>query len=308
VKRVLSLDGGGIRGVIPAKLLEHLESLTGVPCAKQFDLIVGTSTGGILAALLACGFPAKEASALYVSEGSIIFTRSQRDFIFDHFHIVGAKFGAAGIEGVLQNHFGTRTLASATTHLMISSFDLVKNDAHFFKSWEAKGELMWEVARATSAAPTYFPPFHSLIDGAVACNDPAMCAYAEALQLWPGEQTSVVSLGTGSHVDSSVSARFSGDIGWAAKIPGVLLTASMGMVSYQAQRIIAAGHYTRIQPTLGTVCPDLDNASAENIAALISTAQGSFPAIEELAKKLRPDKVIEQVEALKLPTPLTGSQ
>ena len=279
MKRVLSIDGGGVRGIVPASLLSKLEELASQPCWKIFDLIVGTSTGGLLGALLATGRSASDSVEFYRRDAAKIFGRNFLEDI-DRLGLLESKYGSTGISEVLEATFGDTLLCSAKTKLMLTSFDLQKQDTHFFKSWKDQVATMVDACRATSAAPTYFPPSGVLIDGGVACNNPTMCGCAESCTLWPHEEYRVLSLGTGAPPPSSFHApRLSGIFGWLPEINEVLLNAPLGMVPYQAAAIIP--FYMRVQPSLGTIDPAMFDALPAHLDDLVSDAEGCYPEMEK---------------------------
>ena len=196
-RRVLSIDGGGIRGIIPAMVIAHLERQTGKPACELFDLIVGTSTGGILALGLslqdAAGQPllaSRRMVALYERHGREIFEQS----LWRKLRSVGGIFEEAyshkALEAVLEHYFGDRPLSDCGIPAMVTSYDIQNRRTVFMKSWHADHAalLCSDAARATSAAPTYFEPANlqwaqesrTLIDGGVYMNSPAVSAYAEA--------------------------------------------------------------------------------------------------------------------------------
>jgi predicted acylesterase/phospholipase RssA len=203
---ILSIDGGGIRGIIPALVLAEIEKRTGRPIAALFDLIAGTSTGGILGAGLtvpgANGSPRYSAAAmcdLYVKQGPAIFPRSPWRTLAAPFQ---NRYPAAGIESVLHEYFGDARLKDSVTELLVTSYEIRIRKPWFFRSGRARKSAeydfaMWQVARATSAAPTYFPPAvlrtrmgeWELIDGGTFANNPAMCAYAEARRMCAAKET-----------------------------------------------------------------------------------------------------------------------
>jgi patatin-like phospholipase/acyl hydrolase len=220
MRKVLSIDGGGIRGIIPAMVLAEIEARTGKKSAKMFDLVAGTSTGGILALGLTKpgqdGGPEYSAESLielYETEGGKIFDRS----VWHRIHSVGClpeeRYPSAGIEEVAHEYLGDVRLAEALTEVLVTAYEIEKRSPWFFKRREARDPsegfnlYMREVVRATSATPTYFEPIQlkvgslgtrTFIDGGVHSNNPAMCAYVEARKIYPEENDFlVVSLGTG---------------------------------------------------------------------------------------------------------------
>jgi uncharacterized protein len=206
--KILSIDGGGIKGILPCIILMEVERRTGQPVHKLFDVVAGTSTGGILAMGLckAEALSAKEMLILYQKEGENIFTRRKQNFLSR----LGSRLGSTGtsatnkayesegIEKVLNQYFGESRLSEAKTPLLITSHDVEKGMPFIFSSRLAKTNSkedfeMKKVARSTSAAPTYFAPNilsgegetdMVLVDGGVFANNPATLAYAEAKEIW----------------------------------------------------------------------------------------------------------------------------
>jgi uncharacterized protein len=208
---ILSLDGGGIRGIIPCSILAEIERRTEKRIAESFDLIAGTSTGGIIAAGLAIKgddgkpkYPASKLIELYRGEkGKRIFKKPS-----PLFHKVrtffNALYTADNMESVLKEQFGDIRLKNACTNVLITAYDTHHKTPFYFKSCLASQSEMedfdlCDVCRATSAAPTYFPPkllkyeaissddhdgSLSLIDGGVFANNPSVLAYVEAMELW----------------------------------------------------------------------------------------------------------------------------
>ena len=214
---VLAVDGGGIRGLIPAMVLADLERRADKPTCELFDLIAGTSTGGIIALGLTVpgedGKPrwtANDLVGFYLSEGPRIFEHSIGRELETGLGLLDEKFNARPLEETLATYFGEAMLSQAVTDVLVTSYDLENRQPFFFKSHRAKDVpehdwLMRVAARATSAAPTYFEPEHlvadgaefALCDGGVFANNPAMCAYAEVRRDHPSAKVRIVSLGTG---------------------------------------------------------------------------------------------------------------
>lgn len=295
--KILAIDGGGIRGIIPALMLAAIEDRTGRPICELFDLIAGTSTGGILAlGLTKPGADGKvEHSAqslvrLYEEEGRTIFPPpSMLQERIGLFH--GAKYSAAGIEDTLVKYFGEAHLKEALKPVLVSSYDIEKQSPIFFKSEHAKTRddsdfLMRAVARATSAAPTYFPPakietddpldYYSLIDGGVVAGNPAMCAYAEAVNMGKVDASGVlmVSLGTGElqHPIPHDKACTWGQLEWAQPIINIVLQASNAAVDYQLQQLLPIDgelrRYYRFQPELSVATEQMDDTEAATLRQL----------------------------------------
>ncbi len=284
MKRILSIDGGGIRGAIPARILAKLEPQIG-PCSKAFDLICGTSTGGILAAGLAHTrdgktptYSAAQLLDLYVNDGPNIFARSW----YEPAALLKVKFPAFQIESVLQKYYGDVKLSTALTDVLIASFDQGKWAPRFFKSRQAKLDAkldvpLWYAARATSAAPTYFPNIDDLVDGGVlGATNPSMLALTEARITWPGEDVFLLSIGTGTK-DSTVSAAHSlewGELSYLQSIVAMLLDGPEKTVERMVAESLPEGRYVRLQGQFVGPVPsaDLDQAAPANIQHLIQFA------------------------------------
>jgi patatin-like phospholipase/acyl hydrolase len=171
--KILSIDGGGIRGIIPAKILSYLEEKTDQRICRMFDLICGTSTGGILALGLTKPGPddpnqpqyrAADLIKIYEEKGQTIFSRNIWQKIHSAWNLTDEKYDSLGIESVLWDYFQDVFLSQALTELVIPSYEIENRDCFFFKTRKAKEKpqindfLMRQVARSTFAAPTYFEP------------------------------------------------------------------------------------------------------------------------------------------------------
>lgn len=296
--KILSIDGGGIRGVIPALVLTEIEKRTKTPISKLFDLIAGTSTGGIIALGLTKpneqGEPEYEAEQivdLYAEHGKRIFSRS----IWHRVRAVGSlleeKYPAEDVEEVLDEYFGETRLQDALTNVLVTAYEIERRSPWFFRSSRAAsnpGEFdfpMKKVARATSAAPTYFEPlklevegavdYWALVDGGVFANNPTVCGLVEAKVEHKRDDVLVVSLGTGELTRRIAydEAKEWGLVGWARPILDVVFDGVSDTVDFQAQQLCGVGRYYRLQATLDIGNDDLDDASATNIHALRLLAQ-----------------------------------
>lgn len=295
--RILSIDGGGIRGIIPARWLAELERRSGKPTCELFDLIAGTSTGGIIALGLTRpgveGKPFHTAAnivKLYEDRGGQIFSRSIWKALLSLDSLLEEKYAAGELEKVLSDYLGETMLEESLKPVLIPSYDIERRSAMFFKSWRSKSEpdhnfKMREVARATAAAPTYFEPakletkdlqkYFALIDGGVFANNPAMCAYAEARKVFPeATQFMVISLGTG-HIMEPINyeaAKSWGVASWARPTLSVVFDGIQDTVDYQLRMLLpqieGKKSYYRLQVKLHPRQSALDNATEDNIRAL----------------------------------------
>ena len=320
---ILSIDGGGIRGVLPAAILTEIEKRTGIPICALFDLISGTSTGGILAVGLTVPaedgkgpkFTASELGALYDEKGEEIFDQS----FFQKIGSIGDNaFGHENIERLLKEFFGDAMLSDALTQVIITAYEIEKRKTFYFNSDLAKKDksedfLIREVARATSAAPTYFEPTRvgplgnqfSLVDGGVFANNPSMLAYVEAKTYYEQmknkkkstrtrqvssakveamtveEPFVMVSLGTGSSMKpyNYNDAKDWGLVGWVRPIVDILMQGVSETVDFQMRRLLpprldGTQRYYRFSTKLQAEHGDMSDASPEMIAALKEYAAG----------------------------------
>lgn len=302
--KILSIDGGGIRGIIPAVILSAIEDLTGKHITHLFDFIAGTSTGGILTLGLtkpnSDGKPqytAKDLIELYEKEGRNIFRRSK--LIPNHVQpLVKYKFPSDGIEDVLGRYFETIRLSEALQEVLITSYDIEKRSPYFFRRSQARANPnlydfpMAKVARATSAAPTYFEPlklkvnqsaspYHAFIDGGVFANNPAMCAYAEVKSIYPNvTDILVVSIGTGELARRLPYEEIKnwGMAQWAQPILDVVFDGISDTVDYQLQQLLPITEdgnkrYYRFQTDKLEQNDVIDDTNESNIQSLKVLAQ-----------------------------------
>jgi len=320
--RILSIDGGGIRGIIPGVILQYLENQLQTLDKSQkkigdyFDLIAGTSTGGILACAYlvpndsgSARYGANEALNLYLKEGAGIFNNSFLSRVGSAFGFMGPKYDVKPLENDLLDFFGDTLLSSCIKPSMITSYDTVLRKAVFFTSADAKAApdipdsynndyRLRDVARATSAAPTYFeaaqikrigtphaPPgvtdpneVLTLIDGGVYANNPGMCAYAEARKTKfssilndpqkPDNPTAremiIVSLGTGTMERPYPFSQIgdAGEVKWLEPILDILMSSNAETVKYQLHQM-----FDTLPPEDGQdyyrLDPELNGASQE---------------------------------------------
>lgn len=290
--KILSIDGGGIRGIIPALVLADIEHTTGKAISECFDLIAGTSTGGILALGLSRNngqgkprYTARELADMYATRGKEIFSHSLLRQFTSIDGIIGELYSHQGLDNVLDDCFGNETLDSALTKTLITSYDIQNREPIFLKSWrdEYGSMLMKYAARATSAAPTYFEPAlvplggntRVLIDGGVFMNTPAVSAYVEAKKIFPDEKDFfVLSIGTGELIRPIAydEAKGWGSAGWLLPLMSCMFDGMADASNYQMKLLLGDG-FIRLQTTLAMASDDMDNASEENIGHLMAEAE-----------------------------------
>jgi uncharacterized protein len=278
--RVLAIDGGGIRGIIPALVLSEVERRTGRRIFELFDLIAGTSTGGILACALCAPdpLPAEQLVAIYEEEGPAIFDRSIWQRIRSAEGLLDEKYDGGALDRALERFLSDKRLADSRPELLIPAYNLGEPGPYFFKSRKARDEgedfPLSVVARATSAAPTYFEPLpvaaQTLVDGGVFAANPAMCALAEVLRSGPLDDVRLLSLGTGERTRQRRFADVEdwGLIEWARPIIDVVFDGVSDAVNYQLLHALGEERYWRLQTELTLASDDLDDASEQNLRDL----------------------------------------
>ncbi|BET29008.1 patatin-like phospholipase family protein [Wolbachia pipientis] len=291
-KYILSVDGGGIRGIIPAIVLAEIEYRTKKPISQMFDLMVGTSTGGIIVAGL-CNkqYSALDLVDLYQKDGPHIFKSSFfRRSIFSWLNC--AQYPHKNIEFVLDKYFGDDILKNTLSNVLITSYDIHNNCPFFFKSWKEGNIKLKDALRAATAAPTYFIPKHLkidqidrvLVDGGVFANNPAACAYASAKRLFPNDEIILLSIGTGRTDRSIANSRRLGKIGWIKPLLHVMFASSLYSVNYQLDQVIG-DKYIRIQSQLKLASADMDNITSKNIKSLQQEAKAMIEDNQKVIEK-----------------------
>lgn len=326
---ILSIDGGGIRGVAPARMLVHvdqaLQRAGGPRVSEAFDLLVGVSTGALVAGALAAG-PSDPAAVveLYRTQGERIFGR--QGLLAGLRNFFRQKHSAKPLEALLKEVFADLTLGQLRRNLLIPFYSMHPGEpravfAHGGPAYplDAGGHdygplLLREVVRASTAAPTYFNPAEVRengaservaylgIDGGLFANNPALCAYVEARKLFPGEEIVVVSMGCGkAKTTYPRGIRNWGLFDWIAPAHGVpLLKAVMhgqtDSVDHQMRVLLgpAGGDaFYRFEFPLDDVGKGLDDASAANIDRLIAAAdramaEGAATVADIVARRAAP--------------------
>lgn len=227
--RILSIDGGGIRGIVAAVVLAELEQRVGRPIADCFDLIAGTSTGGIIA--LALTRPAPDGRPSYSAQDLVGFYSELGPWIFERSpswaartigSLAGPKYDSDRLAEALEDQFGDTLISAALRDVLITSYDIERREPFFFKSHFARVRQerdfrMRDAALATAAGPTYFAPvrvltddtigYRALVDGGVYANNPAMCAWVEALSLFGAPPLQEARAATGQPIEVTLAPR-----------------------------------------------------------------------------------------------------
>ena len=267
--RILSIDGGGIRGVFPAAFLDGLEKryARGRPVVEYFDLIAGTSTGGIIALGLAAGLGASEIRNLYVKRGSEIFPPAPDGFIGaienglrNLYQYLRYRYDRDVLMQLLNQTFGDRKFGAARVRLCIPSIDGRYGEAYIFKTphhpdfKKDAQESMTKVASATAAAPTFFRPLedggYTFVDGGIFANDPIMIGLVDVLSCFSVRRDSVRILSLGCSTDQGVVDKHKirgGKFAWRQIMETAIQLQSFNAQG-QARLLIGANHVIRIEP------------------------------------------------------------
>ena len=301
-KRILSIDGGGIRGVIPATLLVIFEKKLrerfgdDAHIADYFDLFTGTSTG----AIIICGmltpnaedrplWRAKDIQDVYLNKGNQIFSRSLKHIITSLGGLRDERYDGVGLMKILTYYFGTTTLSELLKPTLIPTYELGLRSGFLFRSHRAEDPAynfpITDVTRATSAAPTYFEParvtaqdgaHYSCIDGGTIINNPAVNGFVEARTLWGihTDEMAILSLGTGEDHTPLHYKDFKdrGLLQWMKPLIDIMMDGSMRMADYQLRNMFdgrdVADQYLRMETGLAGASPEMDDISQDNIDAL----------------------------------------
>lgn len=317
--RILSLDGGGIRGLITAVILAEVEKQINKPLNEHFNLIAGTSTGSILAAAVATGRKSQEIIRLYKEKGKRIFPYQsrfspQRLGLVFQYGFSAPKYSDEGLITVLQEQFGGTRLSDIyeSPQLLIVAYDTIGRLPIVFKSWRQEEDYfkipLWEACVCSASAPTFFPAHllqtpnkrYSCIDGGIGANNPAACAVAEAIRLNHSiQEISVLSIGTGDAARpiawEDARGWGLGQWGWQGRLIDVLFDASSDIHDYITKQVLSSAEienqgcsrYLRLQPK--TMNDQMDDATPENIENLVRLAQNYIDANKDVLKNFIQD-------------------
>jgi len=328
--RILSIDGGGLRGIVPVLVLKKIEEITGKRIHESFDMIAGTSTGGLIACGLSVSADGKtplynldDLANIYLGRGAEIFP--QRTGLVKFFNevknLVEPEFQDTGIDKVFRDVLKHRRFSESLNHLLVCSYDLNNNTPLLFKSFVAKANTsnplknpeMYDICRATSAAPTYLPAYklkyennperektdRICIDGGVYVNNPAMASLAEISKNfkeygYPAnmndidyEDVHILSLGTGHFTGPLVNSKATnkGEIFWAKNISDVMMHGVNAATDYEMNEMMIPGNYLRFSLTIDSEeHADMTNSSKATMDYLIEQTQAQILTAENVKK------------------------
>lgn len=303
--KVLAIDGGGIRGIIPAVILREIQKNLDLKLFQVFDLIAGTSTGGIIALGIGtkCNgdgpYCPSELLDLYLKNGPAIF---KKNLLTSEKQLILPKYSPDSLQDALVEFFHDTELEAALTPLLIPSYDLQGQLPFFFKSHRISADptFNWkltDIARATSAAPTFFPPSHlttlnkdyALVDVGIFVNNPSTAAYAEARSIYPGaSKFIVVSVGTGDRQDqiTYAAAKDWGLLGWAKQIVPIFMDSVSEAVDYELRALPGCTYYRLQVPNLQGASSDMDDVSPENLKNLQAVSEEYVSSVSDILTKV----------------------
>ncbi len=306
VFRVLTIDGGGIKGVFAASFLAELEKTLGEPLVDHFDLISGTSTGGIIALGLGMGLPAAEILSFYETHGPKIFSKGRLGFLRQWME---AKYSSEPLKSALEEVFGARLLGDSKTRLLIPSLNLETGEVHVFKTAHHERfvrddkEKVVDVALATAAAPTFFPTHNlesgtPLIDGGMWANNPMSAAAVEALGVleWPKGSVKLLGVGCTTPVASTQDRgqRGRGKLYWATRVADTFMAGQSSSSLGAAQLLLGHENVHRVSPSVGAAMYKLDGVGAiKSLRGLGSTqARTEYPKVKEMFFTSKAEKFV----------------
>lgn len=282
--QILALDGGGARALFTAHVLARLEEDLDVRVADSFDLIAGTSAGGIIALGLGAGLRPSEIAEHYRELVKKVFPRSQQQWWRWSARAFRPRYGSEALREALANVLGDRVLGDSEKRLIVPSWDVREGGVHIFKTPHHRrlnrdGRIpMVDVAMATSAAPTYFAAAnvdgHRLIDGGIWANNPSVVAISEAVSMLgvPLDAIRVLNVGTldtlSRHPKWLDKAGFAG---WAIPAPALMSTASSRGAQGVAQHLVGKSDFCRFDATVPARQFNLDRADPKDLAGYASS-------------------------------------
>lgn len=314
--RVLSVDGGGMRGIVPATFLETMEKISGLGIAEIFDVVVGTSTGAILTVGLTVAnennkpkYKASDFVKLYQDMGEVIFHKN-RSILEVLDGITRPSYDPSGYEKLLKEYFKDATLSEALTELAVPSIELEDMNMHIFTRSNAKTDpkhdfKVREIIRAATAAPTYFPAAKvnsvdgktkgTFVDAGLSTNNPGVIALAEAKTLAKDANYLFVSLGTGAITKpiDAMKAKSWGEIEWIKSIFDLQGDAQSSYTETVISTFLKENEnnaYHRFQIDLHQLPFQLDDTKPKHIAELraaaIKATEDQFNTINQLTQRL----------------------
>jgi uncharacterized protein len=309
--RILTIDGGGVRGIIPVMWLERLEKYLAGPVHAHCDLIAGTSVGAILGCGFAMGMSASEARQMWINGAQVAFSKPKK--LKEHGRRLAnkaglmAKYQSAGLEALLRSIFRDCRMGDLTLVTLALSYDIQSMQVQVFSSAkeEHKRLPVWEVCRASTAAPLFWDPHlmvldgtgvkHPMADGGMTANNPVVVAISEAVgERGVGKAATmdavvVASFGTGAPPEGQTAVPKT-IFGHGSMILRALMAGATGTDHVTARTLLPARNYWRFQTSIsGRLAPldDVENIDELQAVALAHLADGANHRLHQLARRLQ---------------------
>ena len=286
---VLTIDGGGIKGLRSLFIIKEIEDRMGMMSHEIFDLIAGTSTGGIIATMLALGYSADEVIELYMNHGPKIFEKKCCRFGWFR-----PKYDDDYLNQVISDYMMGRKLSDCQTELIVPAYNIETRDKILFKTNRGFDYPLFDVVRATVSAQSYFKP-HKIdgqrhIDGGNVINNPSMIAYVEYKKRWSDRPLNMLSIGTGREEERIKKSQGGGGLlTWAGPTVDILLVEQSQQTDYFMSKL-EPYDYIRIEPVSTAGSVEMDNATKENLLMLKAdgeqTIRQNDALIEAFIKKI----------------------
>jgi uncharacterized protein len=328
--KILTIDGGGVRGIIPARMLQYIEDNTGKPIYTLFDMIVGTSTGGLIALgltapatvnvgtytgsenaanavsvpMVFARYRAEDLVNFYLNDSKVIFPQSLFNKIKSGGGLWSAKYPRGPIDTILKTLFDNIFLHDALKTVLIPSYSLITNTPTIFKSRRGFHEesvyLMSDIAGATTAAPTYLAPKiftdnlgnnHMEIDGGIFANNPEELAIGEALRMYPElKREDINVLSLGTGTPKLKPLKSYGILGWASNSNIIDVMLNAGSLWSDKESSMICYGTERLQFDITQGEDQFDNSSAEYLQSLLDATVSVLA-----SEKPRLDKIIQSL-------------
>lgn len=299
--RVLALDGGGIHGVVTARILQEIEEQTGQPISSLFHMVVGTSAGSMAAYFLTMPDPSDSETPYYSAEDLLNMLYLERQKLFDYNWLsfngyLAPKYKSASLKSVLDDRCGDRLTSDTLCPVASIAYDTVEQKVSVLSSWGNEIYKRSDAILASSAAPVYFSPVvarpcrvhngavikdHSFVDGEAGGYNPALIALSQGLERFPhARHIELVSIGTGENHSKGITANNihnSGLIRYMKYLPQMFFegynSSEEQFLNYHLQDIRDGGIYTRLNPMLADKNAAIDNISVQNLDELVETTE-----------------------------------
>lgn len=280
---IASFDGGGIRGIMSLEIAKEIEKRTALKFKELFPVLSGTSTGGIIAAMLAVGYPSKQIAEIYEREGKKIFKKKAFST-----GIFRTKYSEKYLEKMLKTYFGDRRLRELDVRLIIPAYRQDIDDIEIFDSANPEHGHFYlrDVVRATSAAPTYFKSasFNGAVysDGGVVLNNPTLWSYIQEMKKRGSDKLyNIVSIGT-SRQDQPIYWK-GGVVGWIVKLIPAMMNGHAKLSHRLTDELceVLSDNYWRLEPKREYSSGKMDDVSGDNIRNMILDGERSVDIFEK---------------------------